>query len=510
MASAPVAGRWASMYASKVMLAPMVRIGTLPSRLLALRYGADLVYTEELIDHKLVGCSRVENKLLSTVDFVMPNGKVVLRTCSEERDRVIFQMGTSDPDRAVAAARLVADDVAGIDVNMGCPKAFSLKGGMGAALLRTPDKAHAILSALVKSLPHKPITCKIRLLPTEAETLSLVKTLVSTGIAAIGVHGRLQTQRPREPVTPEQVNMIRRIANEVNIPVIANGGSLDIETFADIHTFRESAGCCSVMVARAAQWNLSVFRPEGPLPLPEVCCEYLRQAVRYDNTWENSKYCLMSMMKNEQLTPTGQALRQAASMRQLFDVWDIAHEYDEAVKTRAQRADDLGLPPPALGTPEEVEAELERARKRPRVERIDDRDVTVMDITYNPRMAVSVEGDNPKTQLINYCTKHQLPKPIYTARQEDKRWFAVCNAMDGRYASSASDPNKRRAEQSAALVCLTANGLVLNKDGTKKQDGGEMGAVAAVLPAASCVPAMPVAAVHPVVAVPATAAADGV
>ena len=34
----------------------MVRIGTLPSRLLALRYGADLVYTEELIDFAMVKC----------------------------------------------------------------------------------------------------------------------------------------------------------------------------------------------------------------------------------------------------------------------------------------------------------------------------------------------------------------------------------------------------------------------------------------------------------------------
>lgn len=40
-------------YTNKLILAPMVRIGTLPSRLLALRYGANLVYTEELIDHRV-------------------------------------------------------------------------------------------------------------------------------------------------------------------------------------------------------------------------------------------------------------------------------------------------------------------------------------------------------------------------------------------------------------------------------------------------------------------------
>jgi tRNA-dihydrouridine synthase 2 len=41
-------------FRNKMMLAPMVRVGTLPFRLLCLDYGADFVYTEEIIDRKLV------------------------------------------------------------------------------------------------------------------------------------------------------------------------------------------------------------------------------------------------------------------------------------------------------------------------------------------------------------------------------------------------------------------------------------------------------------------------
>ena len=48
-------------YEDKLILAPMVRIGTLPMRLLALDYGADIVYTEELIDWKLLRSVRREN-----------------------------------------------------------------------------------------------------------------------------------------------------------------------------------------------------------------------------------------------------------------------------------------------------------------------------------------------------------------------------------------------------------------------------------------------------------------
>ena len=66
-----------------------------------------------------------------------------------------MQMGTADPDRAVRTAKLVCNDVAAIDINMGCPKPFSVKGGMGAALLSKPDQIRKILTALVEGLPDK-------------------------------------------------------------------------------------------------------------------------------------------------------------------------------------------------------------------------------------------------------------------------------------------------------------------------------------------------------------------
>lgn len=35
-------------------------------------------------------------------------------------------------------------DVAAVDINMGCPKSFSLSGGMGAALLNKPELIHDV------------------------------------------------------------------------------------------------------------------------------------------------------------------------------------------------------------------------------------------------------------------------------------------------------------------------------------------------------------------------------
>ena len=56
-------------------------------------------------------------------------------------------------------------DVAGIDINMGCPKEFSIKGGMGAALLQQPEKVRDILTTLVNGVSI-PVTCEYRPYPS--------------------------------------------------------------------------------------------------------------------------------------------------------------------------------------------------------------------------------------------------------------------------------------------------------------------------------------------------------
>lgn len=106
-ADQPVVPHVSDRYRNKTILAPMVRIGTLSSRLLALDYGADIVYSEEIIDWKLLRCRRHVNHLLGSVDFIDDTQVVVFRTCDKEKDRVVLQMGTCGPDRALRAAKLV-------------------------------------------------------------------------------------------------------------------------------------------------------------------------------------------------------------------------------------------------------------------------------------------------------------------------------------------------------------------------------------------------------------------
>lgn len=100
---------------------------------------------------------------------------------------------------------------------MGCPKDFSIKGGMGVALLYNPDNACKILKTLVDNLSI-PVTCKVRIMETPEATLEVVIKFVSCGISAIAIHGRTRDERPQHALHHD---VIKYVAERIPIPVIA-------------------------------------------------------------------------------------------------------------------------------------------------------------------------------------------------------------------------------------------------------------------------------------------------
>lgn len=158
-------------------------------------------------------------------------------------------------------------DVSGIDLNCGCPKPFSTHAGMGAALLTNPDLLCSILAALRKEMPpYITVTAKIRLLPSQEDTLNLVGRIVDTGVSAITVHCRTRSMRDKDKAIIERLKGIVDFVNAKGkgIAVIENGDCLG---WQDATRVRSVTGAHSVMIARAAESNPSCFSPE---PLKDV------------------------------------------------------------------------------------------------------------------------------------------------------------------------------------------------------------------------------------------------
>lgn len=438
-------------YENQLILAPMVRIGTLPMRLLALRYGADLVYTEELIDWKFMRSKRNYNGALNTIDYVdQTDGTIVFRTCNEEKGKVILQLGTCSAERALKVAKLVENDVAAIDVNMGCPKEFSIKGGMGVALLAQPDKAYNILKTLVDNLSI-PVTCKIRILQRPEETLNVVEKLASSGIKAIAIHGRTRDERPQHAVHPD---VIKYVAERISIPVIANGGSKEIEKHRHIDKFKELTGCTSVMLARAAEWNCSIFRKEGLLPMDTVIKDYLKLAVDFDNSPSNTKYCIQNILRELQDTPRGRQFLDCQTLEQICEIWDLG-EYCREKQSKYQK---MGI----QGRWQVSPHELEPPQKRSKIDGIELVGVIEMKVCF---IRANFNDQNmPKTKLHVWAGKKGHSLPVYETQQIEKLFRTIITFNGKKYTSSFWEKNKKFAEQGAALVCMFHIGLVTEDD----------------------------------------------
>ncbi|KAH9810442.1 hypothetical protein DFH28DRAFT_986011 [Melampsora americana] len=257
----------------------MVRIGTLTTRLLALEYGAELVWGPEIVDKAIIGSERIIDERTGTIQYTKNNGMTsIWQTHPREKSRLIYQIGSSNKDLALQAAKTVLQDVSGIDLNCGCPKVHP--------------------SHLVQNIPTHPISAKIRLLPNQEDTLNLVKKISATGISCLTVHCRTQLMRSTEPALLHRLKEIVETVNESRsssrpLPVVANG---DCFEFKDMEKIKSLTGVERVMIARGAERNVSCFRSDGPLdPVTEIIPLFIKIGLVTGQGYANAKYCLTTM-----------------------------------------------------------------------------------------------------------------------------------------------------------------------------------------------------------------------
>lgn len=228
---------------NNIILAPMAGLTDLPFRLVCEKYNPGLVVTE-----------MVSSKALYYND---EKTKELLKMDGEKRP-VSAQIFGSDEASMSYAAKYVSQIADIVDINMGCPAPKVVKNGDGSRLLLDLDKVYSIVQAVVKSST-VPVTVKIRkgwdnehIVAVEA-----AKAIENAGASAITIHGRTRSEFYTGVA---DWDIIKKVKENVNIPVIGNG---DIKSPEDAKRIFEQTNCDGIMVARATlgrPWILEQIR----------------------------------------------------------------------------------------------------------------------------------------------------------------------------------------------------------------------------------------------------------
>lgn len=228
-------------YNNKVFLAPMAGVTDLAFRTVCKEYGADLVVSEMVSSRGLHYKDKKTGELLKTNSIEEP---------------LIVQLFGNEPDIMAVSAKILEDmGVKYLDINMGCPAPKIVKNGDGCALMRDETLAGKIAEAVVEAVKI-PVSVKFRAGwdKDSINAVSFAKTMENAGVSCVTVHGRTKDQFYSGSADYE---IIKKVRDTVNIPVVANGDVTDFETAENI---LQKTDCNSIMIGRGALGNPFVFK----------------------------------------------------------------------------------------------------------------------------------------------------------------------------------------------------------------------------------------------------------
>lgn len=220
---------------NNVVLAPMAGITNSPFRQICKQSGAGLVYSEMISANGLIRDGRRTIELLSRSSEEIPFG---------------VQLFGDDPEVLAQAAKIISEHGEILDLNMGCPVKKVVRSGAGSALMQSPRRAAAAISAMRKS-SNLPMTVKFRSgwdLST-INFLEIGKIAEQCGADALILHPRTRCQGFGGKSNWDHITELKQT---VKIPVIGSG---DIITPEDAMTMLDQTGCDGVMVGRGCYGN---------------------------------------------------------------------------------------------------------------------------------------------------------------------------------------------------------------------------------------------------------------
>lgn len=197
---------------SRVSLAPMAGITDYVLRSLIRKYSKSCLLTTEMISSEFLA--------------QVKGGEIIKR--DENHSPISYQISGHKPHLMKAAAEYLSPIADMIDINMGCPVNKVVKGQDGCSLMRNPSLAADLVKA-VKDGTDKPVSVKFRLGYTfdELNFVEFGQQMQEAGAEFITIHGRTRSQMYSGNADWKS---IRKLKENVDIPVFANGDITSIET----------------------------------------------------------------------------------------------------------------------------------------------------------------------------------------------------------------------------------------------------------------------------------------
>ncbi len=196
-------------------------------------------------------------------EFVSANGLMSAGRETLQRDLayaelerpIVAQIFSADPEKIEGAARLCKElGFDGIDINMGCPDKTIEKQGAGAAMIKTPDIAVAIIAAAKRGAQGLPVSVKTRVGYNTVQIQEWIPLLLKQDIAALTVHARTRKEMSKVPAHWEYLKEVVELRDKLapNTVIIGNG---DVTSLADGKQKAAETGVDGIMVGRALFGN---------------------------------------------------------------------------------------------------------------------------------------------------------------------------------------------------------------------------------------------------------------
>ena len=201
-------------------------------------------------------CGLVETEMVSA-KAVYYNDEKTMKMLNMEGEKrpVSIQIFGNDPEVMMAATKILDGKSELVDINMGCPAPKVVKNGDGSKLLLDLDLVEKIVKSVV-SVSKVPVTVKMRTGWDENTIVAeeVAKIIEKSGASAITIHGRTRSEFYSGKAN---LDLIKRVKEAVNIPVIGNGDVIDGISAKEMF---EKTGVDGIMIGRGTLGNPWIFK----------------------------------------------------------------------------------------------------------------------------------------------------------------------------------------------------------------------------------------------------------